>query len=369
MIQIGSTSRTASRHILNILRLRESTKGRRFGVRGVRRAAPVILMILFLISPGLSWAKSIDSGHPSPKGPMQIIGQTPLQTMRLNSVPGHYDILQKGRYEFSLYNSWTNRWNDTPQYLLDFEAIQNNFGFAIGLGQRIELGSSIPVISRTGGGMDRVIADFHNLLHIDQMGRTNYPYDRLIVKYYNATTGQWTVLLNNNDRGTALGDASLTFRSQVYRGSGWLRSVLFTGLFRFPTASDRTYYGTGGTDFAFSLGTMHYVKPFYLYTTLGYGRYGSGNALGIELRPYQWTFFGAAEWPVSHHLSFIVQEMSNTGVAKNYYDFSLPTYELLIGAKEQLSDHLMLQYGIIENLFIFENSVDFGLSFGVSYRP
>jgi len=145
--------------------------------------------------------------------------------------------------------------------------------------------------------------------------------------------------------------------------------VLFTALFRFPTASDRTYYGTGGTDAAFSLATMHYLKPFYLYTTLGYGMYGSGNALGIELRPYQWTFFGAVEWPVSRHLSFIVQELSNTGVAIDYYDFSLPTHELLIGAKQRLSNHLMLQYGVIENLFVFENSVDFGLSFGISYRP
>jgi len=310
-----------------------------------------------------------NGGRPPAKGPLQIVGQTPLQTMRLNSVPERHDILPKGRYEISIYNSWTNRWNDTPSFLLDLEAVQNNFGFAIGVGQHIELGLSIPIISRTGGHLDRMITDFHDLLHINQEGRTDYPYNSMIVEYYNTATGQWTVLLNNNDRGTVLGDASLTFRSQIYRGSGWLRSVLFTSLFRFPTSNDRTYYGTKGTDAAISIATMHYLKPFYLYTTFGYGMYGSGSALGIELRPYQLTFFGAVEWPVSRSFSLIIQEMSNSGVAKDYYDFSLPTHELLIGVKHRLSNHLMVQLGAIENLFIFENSIDFGLSFGVSYRP
>ena len=65
----------------------------------------------------------------------------------------------------------------------------------------------------------------------------------------------------------------------------------------------------------------------------------------------------------------IVQELSNSGVARDYYDFSLPTHELLIGAKQKLFDNLTLEYGVIENLFIFENSIDFGISFGISYRP
>lgn len=346
--------------------------GRKWGLKPGRTTGPtvglsqliILAVVLFVMMPAVS-----RGGEPIPKGPLQIVGETPLQTMRLNSVPERHDILSTGRYELSLTNAWTNRWNNTPSFLLDLEVIQDNLGFDIGVGHRMELGLSIPIITRTGGGLDRIIADFHSLLHIDQEGRTDYPYNSMTVRYYNARTGEWSVLLNKNDQGTALGDASLTIRTQIYRGSGWLRSVLFTGLFRFPTASDRTYYGTGGTDFAFSLATMHYMKPFYLYTTLGYGRYGSGNALGIELRPYQLTFFGAVEWPVSRSLSLVIQELSNSGVAMDYYDFSSPTHELLIGAKQRLSNHLTLQYGVIENLFVFENSVDFGLSFGVSYRP
>ncbi len=218
MIQLGATHRTGGRCVQNPLRPSESTAKRRSGTWGVRSAASVILLVFLLILPGMSWGKSIDSGQPAAKGPLQIVGQTPLQTMRLNAVPERHNILQMGRYEFSLYNSWTNCWNNTPSFLLDLEAIQNNFGFAIGVGQRTELGLSIPIISRTGGRLDRVIADFHSLLHIDQEGRTDYPFNSMIVKYYNVETGQWTVLLNRNDQGTALGDASLTFRSQVYRG-------------------------------------------------------------------------------------------------------------------------------------------------------
>lgn len=302
-------------------------------------------------------------------GPLSIVGQSPLQTLRLDMVPSRHTILGYGQMEFSLSNAWTNRWNNTPSFLIDLEMIQNVFAFSIGVGNDNELGFSIPVLTRTGGGLDRFIVKFHDVLNLDQEGRNEYPYDMVGIRQYNIHTGEWETVLDNTDQKTAMGDLSVKFRSQLYRGGGRLRSVLMTALMRLPTSTDRIFYGTGGIDAAFSLSTAHYLRPLFVYTTLGYSVYGSGNIMGVDLSPYQWTLFAAVEWHVSGSFSLIVQQMSNSGVAEDYYDFSQPTHELLIGAKQRVSDRLTLEYGVVENLFIYENSVDFGLSVGLTYRP
>lgn len=136
---------------------------------------------------------------------------------------------------------------------------------------------------------------------------------------------------------------------------------------RLPTALQREYYGSGGVDGAISLAGTHRSGPIYLYTTLGYGVYGSGSLFDIELRPYQWTFFAAVEYPVSKKISLIAQQLSNSGVAAAFEGFADPTHELILGVKHVVSPHLMLEYGIVENLLNFRNSVDFGLIFGLRY--
>ncbi len=302
------------------------------------------------------------------KGPLSFIGQTPLQTLRLDIVPTRYNILEPNQVEWSIFNAWSNRWNKSDEFTIDVEMIQNILGLSVGIGGGHEVGFSIPVLTRTGGILDRFIIDFHDFLHLSQDGRKDYPLNGLSVRYHDDRTGQWHDLLGPGDAGTVLGDLSIFSRSQVYTGDGWLRSLLLTVLFRFPTSTERNYYGSGGTDAAFSLSSRHYLDPLYIYTTVGYGMFGSGSRAGVDLRPYQWTFFGAVEWPVSRNFSLILQEMTNSGTAKAYYDFHSPTYELIFGAKQYLSSRLMLEYGLMENLFNFENSTDFGVNFGLTFR-
>ena len=106
----------------------------------------------------------------------------------------------------------------------------------------------------------------------------------------------------------------------------------------------------------------------YLYTTLGYALYGTSNLFGLDLRPFRWTFFAAIEYPVNRNLSLIIQQLSNSGTVSEFGDFSLPTHELTLGVKHAVSQRLVLEFGMIENLFVFRNSIDFGLNFGLKYR-
>jgi hypothetical protein len=303
------------------------------------------------------------------KGPLHIVGQTPLQTLRLDIIPTRADLLEKGQTEISLFNSWTNRWNEAEKYLLDVEVIQNIFGVSTGIGNNMEIGIFLPVLTRTGGGLDHFITRFHNQLGLGQSGRDLYPQNSISLSFVDNNSGNKIVILDESDKGTVLGDISVFSRHKIYNGDGWLNSVTATSLLRFPVSNARDYYGSGGVDGAFSFSVVSSLNPLFVYSTIGYGVYGSGSLYGIDLRSYQWTFFAAVEWPASKSLSFIMQQLSNSGTSRSLDGFSKSTHELVFGAKHRISSRILLEYSLMENMYIFDNSIDFGLNMGMTYTP
>lgn len=325
-----------------------------------------LLLILVLFTTAVQ-SFNIDS-RGGRLGPLPTTGQTPLQTLRLDIVPTRYDILAPGQTEFSLFNSWTNRWNRSYYYHLDVEVLRNQLEYNYGIGSKTEIGIILPFITRTGGYLDSFIVGFHESFGLDQSGRREYPENQLEVSFL-TDSGEEVVILDKSDQGTIVGDLSLISRSNLYSGTGLVRSVIFSTLFRLPTSQERSYLGSSGIDGAFSISSSFHPSPFYLYGTIGYGMFGSGNLYGINLRPYQWTFFMAVEYPVSENSSLILQQLSNSGMTVDSPDFSSPTHELTFGVRHWISSKLMLHYGLVENLYVFNNSIDFGLLFGLTWRP
>ncbi|MEE9441841.1 MAG: DUF3187 family protein [candidate division Zixibacteria bacterium] len=324
-----------------------------------------IYILLMLLLSGAVWSKT----ELKAKGPLHIVGQTPLQTLRLDIVPTRANLLETGHIEISLFNSWTNRWNETENYLLDVEVIQNIFEIAAGIRGNTEVGIFVPVLTRIGGRLDQFITRFHNQIGLGQSGRNQYPQNSISLSFVDDDSGERIVILDESDKEIVLGDISLFSRHKIYDGDGWFNSLTVTSLLRFPVSNARDYYGSGGVDGAFSISGLYTVNPIYIYSTIGYGVYGSGSLYGIDLRPYQWTFFAAVEWPVSKSLSFVIQQLSNSGTSRNFGEFSKPTHELVFGAKQQISSRILLEYSLMENMYIFDNSIDFGINMGITYSP
>lgn len=326
----------------------------------------IVVIVLFSM---FSQAATVNASERNPFGPVHITGQTPLQTLRLDVVPARPTILNKGQFEISQFNTWTNRWNKTEHYLLDIEIVQNIFSLSTGVGNNVEVGVTVPILSRSGGRLDRFISRFHDSFGLGQAGRDKYPQDNMLVSYIDDVSGDTIVVLDKDGQGTILGDVSFVSRWQAYRGDSWLHSVLVSGLVRVPTASDRAFYGSGGVDVAMSISAVQQIAPLYVYTTIGYGQYGSRSIYNINMRGHQWTFFTALEWTASDNFSMILQGMANSGTTRDDNEFSRPTYELVLGAKHRLFANVMLEYGLMENLFFFDNSNDFGLNLGITiYR-
>lgn len=99
-----------------------------------------------------------------------------------------------------------------------------------------------------------------------------------------------------------------------------------------------------------------------------YSRFGSEELAGIPMRRHQVFVLSALELPITARWSAVVQELFNTGAARDFYEFSEATHEIVAGVKGEILPHTLFEFGLIENLFKFDNSPDFGLHFGISRR-
>ena len=58
----------------------------------------------------------------------------------------------------------------------------------------------------------------------------------------------------------------------------------------------------------------------------------------------------------------------NTGVAKDFYEFSKATYEVILGCKYRFHQRTVFEFGLIENYVHYDNTPDFGFHFGITHR-
>jgi hypothetical protein len=54
------------------------------------------------------------------------------------------------------------------------------------------------------------------------------------------------------------------------------------------------------------------------------------------------------------------------GLAKDYYQFSKRTFEMMVGYKRRIGDRLIVEIGYLNNLFNFDNSPDMGIHLGLT---
>jgi hypothetical protein len=64
----------------------------------------------------------------------------------------------------------------------------------------------------------------------------------------------------------------------------------------------------------------------------------------------------------------MVQYLFTEGVAEDLGDLSSPSHEITLGAKWEVIQGTVLEFGLIENVITLGNSPDFGIHFGITSR-
>ena len=82
------------------------------------------------------------------------------------------------------------------------------------------------------------------------------------------------------------------------------------------------------------------------------------------MRKEEYTLLTGLEYEWSSNVSFLMQNLTSSPLAKDYYEFSRTVNELTVGTKICIGDHGILEIGFREDLFYFNNSADFGIHVG-----
>ena len=212
--------------------------------------------------------------------------------------------------------------------------------------------------------MDGMIEGFHDALGLSQGGRDEFPRDQFRVIFYRKDGTEFE--MDGSDSGVGLEDLVLSAEFRLTGGGDLLPQTCLILHLKLPTGDQEDLYGSGSLDGGVALLFGKRIWRFYGYLTAQYTHFGEEELAGIPMRENQISLLMALEYPLSERLSIVLQELVNSGPARDFYQFSEPSHEITLGAKAELFSGTVFEIGVIENLFRFDNSPDFGIHFGIS---
>ena len=74
------------------------------------------------------------------------------------------------------------------------------------------------------------------------------------------------------------------------------------------------------------------------------------------------------EWRFRSWNALLLQYLVTEGLVDDFGPFSETSHEITLGYKRELRPRSVFEIGMIENLFTFDNSPDFGIHLALIYR-
>jgi thiol-disulfide isomerase/thioredoxin len=300
-------------------------------------------------------------------GPLDLPSQSPFQALRLGLSPRTPSTLGRGQFEARFRATWVNLWApEAPDFVFDYEQLQTNIGLVYGFSDTLQFELGIETRSRFGGGMDSFIQEFHDLFNIDQNGRDDVPRGDFTFDI-GPSDGNPGFSLTGDDKGIYSTSLLFTLQHNVTCGTEKLPAIAYAFTLR-TELKNEDLEGGSPLDIGAWLSASERFGTFYLYGTLGYTLFGRDDFRTVELRDDQLSALVAIEWRFKPRASLLIQYLVTEGVAKDLGDLTSPSHEITLGAKWEVVNGTVLEFGLIENVITLGNSPDFGIHFGITSR-
>ena len=301
-------------------------------------------------------------------GPLRLGSQSPFQSLRFGIDPRTPSTLAEDQWELHLSETWVNTFSYSPgKDLLDFEMLDSRLSVAYGVRDEVELEVEFENRSSFGGIMDRFINAFHRTFGLSDAGRHNFPNNQLQIQLSD-NRGNTALRLDNSDAGSFSNALLLSAQHNLTCGTEYLPALAYGLTVRAHLDNKTGITGQNVFEPQLSLTASKSVGDFYGYLSIAYGYFGAQHLGGIQFRPTQWSGLGAVEWRFASDMSLVLQYLISAGVAKDLGPFSAASNEITLGLKWELAERTVLEFGLIENLVNFDNSPDFGIHAGLTYR-
>ena len=245
-----------------------------------------------------------------------VAAMEPLYVKNLSPVAGLFGLpsqrsaLTQGRGSVAaaLHSSVANNYvvdSSNQEYVkLDGETLRFAAELRYGLARNWDLQLEVPWLEQSGGHMDRVIDEWHDLWGMSDGGRSEVPRDQLEYRYASASGRSFLL----EDDSSGLGDISLALTYAVFQEEDAAVSVAVG--YKFGTGDEDDFLGSGGDDFftlvRFSGGHLSDL-PLRWHGQLGYLHAGDSDLLAGMQEQDLWFAGLSLDWLVSERWSILAQ--------------------------------------------------------------
>jgi hypothetical protein len=254
--------------------------------------------------------------------------------------------------------------NGGERVVLDGETWRLAPRLRYGLGGGWEVEAELPWLRHSGGGLDKLIENWHELFSLPDGDREDVPRDQLLYGYQGAGA-------NFVDANTAggLGDASLGLVRAVWNSPR--ASISLRGNIKFASGDEDDWLGSGSEDYSLGLNASMAPAPqsdWLWHGQLGYTRAGKIARLGeIQERDLWYAGLGM-EWRAWESLHVKLQLDAHAAPTDSRLEqLGDPAVMLSAGLSWAPAPRWELDFGFSEDIAV-NTAADIVFQFGVRYR-
>ena len=297
-----------------------------------------------------------------PFGFMEIRSQSPLQQLRCGPIHHVPWVLPAETFTLGVRHVWKNMWlYQHDAYRIDAEVHEVNTQLCVGLGRGLEIAGELPLRFVSGGVLDGLIEGFHGSFNLDNAGRDDFPRDDFAFDIRNGSGENDWSHAGTEQIGWNLGNATLALSLDLGKITSMRPSLVISLGLKLPTGTRTEFFGGQSIDFGLSMSTGVETGPVHWYLSSAVSYYGDEEMIGITLRQLHISGLVGLEYMRGHSAhAWTAQILMESGIARDFYQFSDATYEVMFGYRRRLSPRISMDIGILENILAFDNSPDMG---------
>jgi len=292
--------------------------------------------------------------RPALRGPLPVRNQHPAQLLVMHLDPAGAGVLEAGQTALRTDLAHTSLFlfGASPQgsWEMDGELLRAAVDAKVGLGGGLQLGLQVPFAHTSGGFLDSLIIDYHDLFGLPDQDRSTNPRDRFAVEAGRGGQTVWSM-----ERSSAeLMDVPVHLAWQVLPpGERQLGLALRAGA-ELPTGDPRAGYGNGQVDVALGAVAEYRVAGIGCTAQLQHTFAGSparSRAVGFRFSDVTSAGLGL-ELPIRQDLSVLLQAEWETSTLRDVGArlASRDQALLWVGGRWTPSPRWSLEVGLAEDL-------------------
>jgi hypothetical protein len=301
-------------------------------------------------------------------GPLEVPDPHPMTFFRLDARAGSAAVLPEATVRTRLMIQWANTFNKEQntwgpmENFIDLESWRIEPELRWGIAEWYDVAIRLPFYRRGAGVMDGFIENFHDLVNVggdrEEFPKNTYRFDVQDI----GLTLQPNRPLFQVDDGWGWGDVTLHGKAQFMT---WPQSMALELSVKLPTGEDE--FGGEGVDLGVALHTGALALDTHYHLSVQYTWISdeemSESAVFFE---HNFAAFLDLAWPIGDGWFIHLQPQVFNGFLHQPPRMSDTRMYILGGLTGTWDSGWEVEFALVENVFSFENTVDFGLHMAVS---